>query len=655
MTGKDVLATIQGDSAGNIEVLEKEWECRDPRLWRRHQELFLEFGKSAIALGKPILAFDILQDGRSHFPDNNELAYYMALALVRSGSTGHAAEVVHHLLESVDRSDPLYIQVQSLAGRVAKDRWEKSPEGPDKQAFLVQSALFYCQAYELSGGDYFPGINAATMSILAGQETEGRRIAARVYHACRTLWSTNGGDDYWLAATLGESCLLREDLQEAALWYSKATRLAGKHIGDIAIMRRQARLLVNALALDDTVLESLEVGSVAVFSGHMLDMPGREVPRFPSQLEGVVQQAIAEVLERFDVRFGYAAAACGSDILFLESLLERNAEAHIILPFRQDDFIDTSVAFAGPEWIERFHRVIDAATSVRCAVDEAYLEDDILFTYHNLINTGTALLHAQRLGTKTLGLAVFDSHSVSAMGGTKSAVDIWKLRSNTVEIIALDALRQHFSLSIPQPRATLPKLSERAAPIRRQRQGDQLHREIKTMLFADMVGFSKLIEGSAPAFVVNFLGEVAKCIDNVSFIPAFKNTWGDGLFLVFDEVVAGASFALHLRDRIRQTNWTAMGLPPDTNVRMGMHAGPVFPGMDPIIGRQNFFGSHVNMAARIEPITPAGAIYVSEQYAALLVASGATDFTCDYMGNMSLVKGFGTFPMYRLRRVHEIE
>jgi class 3 adenylate cyclase len=183
----------------------------------------------------------------------------------------------------------------------------------------------------------------------------------------------------------------------------------------------------------------------------------------------------------------------------------------------------------------------------------------------------------------------------------------------------------------------------------------RIAREIKTMLFADMVGFSLLADESAPSFIVHFLGEVAKVIAAGQVQPTFKNTWGDGLFLVFDDIVVGADFALRLRDAMQYINWAAVGLPADTNIRMGLHAGPVFPGQDLIIAQRNFFGSHVNMAARIEPITPPGAVYVSEQFASLLVARGTTDFACDYMGHIALAKRFGVYPIYRLRRSHEVE
>ena len=174
-------------------------------------------------------------------------------------------------------------------------------------------------------------------------------------------------------------------------------------------------------------------------------------------------------------------------------------------------------------------------------------------------------------------------------------------------------------------------------------------------LFADMVGFSKLTEQDAPSFFVNFLGKVARTIAANPVTPVFWNTWGDGLFVVFDDVGDGAEFELHLRDAVVGTDWAAVGLPVGTSVRIGMHAGPVFPALDPITQRQNFFGSHVNRAARVEPVTAPGSVYVAEQMASLLVASRTAAFACDYLGTMDLAKHFGASRVYRLRRSDESE
>ena len=48
-------------------------------------------------------------------------------------------------------------------------------------------------------------------------------------------------------------------------------------------------------------------------------------------------------------------------------------------------------------------------------------------------------------------------------------------------------------------------------------------------------------------------------------------------------------------------------------------------------------------------ITPAGQVYASEAFAALAAAQGAVDFSCDYVGQTPMAKGYGTLPIYHVR------
>jgi len=155
--------------------------------------------------------------------------------------------------------------------------------------------------------------------------------------------------------------------------------------------------------------------------------------------------------------------------------------------------------------------------------------------------------------------------------------------------------------------------------------------------------------------VVNFLNEIASIINSHSNQPAFCNTWGDGLFLVYDDIEVAVDVALHLRDKIKEKDWVKEGLPRDTNIRIGMHAGPVYAANDPIIKKVNYYGTHVNRAARIEPVTTPGSIFISEQTACLLTLTNNKNFICDYLGPIDLAKKYGTGVLYRLRRNNEIE
>jgi class 3 adenylate cyclase len=70
-------------------------------------------------------------------------------------------------------------------------------------------------------------------------------------------------------------------------------------------------------------------------------------------------------------------------------------------------------------------------------------------------------------------------------------------------------------------------------------------------------------------------------------------------------------------------------MPADLNLRIALHAGPVYEFNDPVTGSRSYSGTHVSRAARIEPVTPPGQVYASKAFAALAAARGVTDFACD--------------------------
>jgi class 3 adenylate cyclase len=101
---------------------------------------------------------------------------------------------------------------------------------------------------------------------------------------------------------------------------------------------------------------------------------------------------------------------------------------------------------------------------------------------------------------------------------------------------------------------------------------------------------------------------------------------------------------------MQAVDWTALGLADTSQIRISLHAGPVFRVHDPIMGRDSYFGASVTRAARIEPVTPPGAVYASETFAATLAASGNSDYALEYVGRLALAKGYGEARIYRLER-----
>jgi class 3 adenylate cyclase len=157
-------------------------------------------------------------------------------------------------------------------------------------------------------------------------------------------------------------------------------------------------------------------------------------------------------------------------------------------------------------------------------------------------------------------------------------------------------------------------------------------------------------EEKAPQFFARFPQAVARSLARSGGGALLTNTWGDGFFAVFERVADCAAFALDLLKEVGSAlDWPGMGFPEANPVRVGLHAGPVFElADDPILRRRNFFGHHVNRAARIEPVTIPGCAFASEQFAALLTMEAPQAFRCELIGVERLHKKSGSLALYRI-------
>ena len=101
-----------------------------------------------------------------------------------------------------------------------------------------------------------------------------------------------------------------------------------------------------------------------LFTGHMIDKPDRETPRFPSKKEKAVWQKMKEEIEKVKRNTagklkGIAGGACGGDILFHEICKELEISTELFLALPRKKFLVESVAFAGLGWVERFDKLFE--------------------------------------------------------------------------------------------------------------------------------------------------------------------------------------------------------------------------------------------------------------------------------------------------------
>jgi class 3 adenylate cyclase len=172
---------------------------------------------------------------------------------------------------------------------------------------------------------------------------------------------------------------------------------------------------------------------------------------------------------------------------------------------------------------------------------------------------------------------------------------------------------------------------------------------IAGILFADVVGFSALSDVEVVRFHYEFLGAVGRVLALTRYPPLVRNTWGDGFYLIFSTVRDAGMVALELCAMTVDTDWAELDLPDTLRVRVGLHAGPLFDFSDRVTGQLTLSGKHVTRAARIEPVTPPGMVYATQEFAALAAAYGVVEFVCEPVGRITLAKKAGTTPLFTVR------
>lgn len=608
-------------------LLRSMWEQRDLKAWSQTPEAYDLLAEVLCAKGEPFWAYDVAAEGIRLFPGRLRLLQLQAWALAQTGST-RAAEQLLTSLRGAGHADP---ETLGLLGRAYKDLAAAS-SGGNRASFLRLARNAYLEGFKLKPNSY-NGINAATTTLLLSSTKqeweEAAQLSDRAAEACRCEAELTGSS-LWTEATLGEAELVKGQMDLAARHYSTFSTLAAGNTGAIQSARAQARRILAKRQLDTEVInEWMPVSPIMMFAGHMVDAPNRTSPRLPPEMCEPLKAQIRARLDHLDARIGFSSAACGSDILFLEAMLERGGEIHVVLPCSVEGFREVSVRQVGGDaWAERFDAILPHVSTLHVASHETMLEGTVLFEFGSRFLLGLSRMKARILDAPLHPLAVWDG--CETPHGTASDIRLWKEIGLHPEIISLPL---SWTTEVPVPP-----------------QSSQPNQEIKAMLFADVVGYSKLPERDIPAYSDAFLGGIAQLLETLPEPPLTRNTWGDAVYFVFATARGAGDCALRLREFVQTTDWLQRGLSRPLNIRIGLHAGPVFPLRDAVTGFDSFCGVNVSRAARIEPISAEGQAYASEAFAALAESEFPRSFACHYIGEKSLPKKAGTIRIYQIDR-----
>lgn len=348
--------------------------------------------------------------------DDLRLKQLYALSLSKSGAPLAAKD----FLQPVSERYPDDAETAGILGGIYKELFKKSQE--PKYALLARDT--YLKNFSITKS-YYTGINAAAMSVMAGHASRGREIAQEIINIINS--DTN---EFWERVTLAEAFLLSKNSKRATELYLEARKLVHTDWGKVNSVNNQLWLLNHYLAVPGSVLKAYEAPGIAAFVGHMIDRHDRSYPRFPYYVEQQVKTALSSAIRTLNIKIGYTSVACGSDILFCESLLEAGGELNIILAFDQEEFKETSIRYAGDGWEERFDMLI-GKYPVNYLTHERYEGTDELFALQSRIILGSALHRAALLQTKPHLLSVLSETDMTRKpGGTRDTIALWPNRGD---------------------------------------------------------------------------------------------------------------------------------------------------------------------------------------------------------------------------------
>jgi class 3 adenylate cyclase len=588
--------------------------------------------------GEFFRAYDLATDGLELFPGDVALAHRAVLSLANAGATGLALDKYYEFgLDERSETD-----ARSLLGRLKKDQ-AFGATGEARAGLFREGRAVYEDAFATAtaAGDpeaYYPAINAATLALFGGDAAAAGRLAGEVLDLLTPriagLDDDHAGDHYWVLATALEAHLVRGDLDAARGLVNQVVAAAGRDDAALATTGRQLERIVAAKQLDPSVLGAFKPPTVVHFLGDTIAPSSGQNGRFRAAQEATVATDIAALLDGMRIGAAYGSLASGADILFAEALLAQDVALNVVLPFAVADFIEQSVSPAGRDWVTRFEACLAGAKTVRLATEDAYLGDDQLFPYSSSLAMGLASLCARHLHAPLMQLAVWDGDvDEGATGSTAADLSAWHEAGNPVKIVALG-----------------PNVNVETLPPWHRPKVAAGRRDTRAMLFGDIHGFSKLTDAQLPSFTAKIMGTLGEVVRRHKQHVAFVNTWGDGIFVVFPNAGHAAACALDMQDAMGAIDLEAAALPETLKLRLGGHLGPVYELDDPVTDRPNYYGAHVSRAARIEPITPEGCVYVTETFAAMLALHNAGEFSCDYVGNTEMAKHYGWLRMFLLHR-----
>jgi tetratricopeptide (TPR) repeat protein len=410
---KDRVTVAQRDKhIGDILLLTEE--IKNPFI---REDAVAEVGSALAKLGRYELALNQYREGIEVNPSNLDFRREEAFHLNRVGRVNESIVRLENILKDFPEDN----KSLSYLGRIYKDMWTNSWNKIQdknkrlKQAFntyhwLIQSIDIYMKGFQSDLREYYPAINAFTLSTIAmhladkfdskktpdpditriRQSLPGLKSALR-FCLDSKLAIEQEKTDYWALVSLAELRLLTSnDLGEVVRSYRKAVTALRRDLFSlrsslqqletikalgirteftqtcIALVKEEIRHAStgdtsNIPLLDNRPGSKAAGGRALIFTGYMVDYQGKDKKFFPADKQNEIKNEIRKRVEKFKPtprdRAFLAGLSAGSEIIFAEACAEAGMKVKVFLPHTEAKYSRNFIIPAGQEWQDRFYAV----------------------------------------------------------------------------------------------------------------------------------------------------------------------------------------------------------------------------------------------------------------------------------------------------------
>jgi tetratricopeptide (TPR) repeat protein len=394
------------------------WQTSRPatsRCSRTKYKVFEWESRGLRVLGKAQYDIDALtgakitwEEVRKLDPEDLEANLLLGTIYQRLGDLVSSNQALDRALKNDEITQDQRAEAYSLLARNCKIRWRNDwqTQPPDERAtaalrspHLQEALANYECAFDECLNHYYSGLNALAMlkmlialaealpDVWAAQfptdkkavaeleehQEHAEKLAAAVQLSLDSTFKRlerQDKKDVWAEISQADlACLTQSSPQRVAMAYQRALASAPEFASQsvhqqLAIYRDLGVLTGNLAEVFKVVGEPPSHQAAAikpprkrvlVFSGHMIDAPDRQTPRFPADKESIAREQIKQaVLKEMNiddgVAAGYAGGASGGDILFVEVCADLGIPTRLYLAIPPQAYVINSVMKAGSDW-----------------------------------------------------------------------------------------------------------------------------------------------------------------------------------------------------------------------------------------------------------------------------------------------------------------